>query len=801
MPRPHHLNGLSQLEDLHKTIRSPLSPLATSSTIPPENGPSPLSPMSTSMAYGVGSDLLVGEESYLDHIAEAKELSKVKKLEEHNQQEHYYHHPPITPISKRSSNKKKNIIALSSPRVQSIMYTSSGDEAIFNELIHTLMGSETNNDNCKDWETAVDLIYACPKIAKIRGEWNRYALHYACSNQAPIFVVEALLDAYPKAARKRCTWRNGGWLPLHCSAACNANEDVIDLLLTSNPDTATAKDDDDRLPLHLACLFQLPTDSIDRLIREHPHSVREFDADGYLPIHCALETHSITLLPMWSTVRLMLTSNSEKSCKIKLNNGMRALSMAARKRAPVDILQTMIAAYPRAIRKPDNRGRTPLHWACVYGDHVSPPQLAIVQLFLEKYLHAAREIDDHGLYPLFHAYDYGELLPNNVDECLVEAYPMASEIYRGMEGTRDLVEAMGGVNHNGEPDWVLANQLIVDHEDVLHRKGPWGRTVVHFAAAAAAPPFFIKKILKLLPSAINVKDRSGCIPILLAAANTKTHVDVLKYLLNAYPEGIQARTNVQGYLPLHLACKNRAPYANISLLLDAFPAAAGLKGKIVFFFYLFFIIIKMGKVINLFFFSFLFFLFSSFFFLLSAHRPVWGTLPLQLSLAKYHKPVEENQTDGRKINTVGIPENLRNTIHLDKNQRNVEKHKAVVETETEIKLHGEPPMWNVISILLHAYPAAAKEVDTSDGMLPLHVASRMHAPFKLMQDLLLAFKNGTRVEDRRGKLPLYYALQTKATMKNINALFEAYPKSADLYSKELGYEIIKWQAVQPGTIC
>ena len=54
------------------------------------------------------------------------------------------------------------------------------------------------------------------------------------------------------------------------------------------------------------------------------------------------------------------------------------------------------------------------------------------------------------------------------------------------------------------------------------------------------------------------------------------------------------------------------------------------------------------------------------------------------------------------------------------------------------------------------------------------------------------------MEDRRGKLPLHWALQTKATMKNINALFEAYPEAADTVSTTLGHELIQWQAAQPG---
>ena len=63
-----------------------------------------------------------------------------------------------------------------------------------------------------------------------------------------------------------------------------------------------------------------------------------------------------------------------------------------------------------------------------------------------------------------------------------------------------------------------------------------------------------------------------------------------------------------------------------------------------------------------------------------------------------------------------------------------------------------------------------------------------------------AYPEGTRVEDKRGKLPLHWALQTKAPMKTINALFEVYPAAAKTVSLGLDYKIIQWQSEQPGII-
>ena len=74
----------------------------------------------------------------------------------------------------------------------------------------------------------------------------------------------------------------------------------------------------------------------------------------------------------------------------------------------------------------------------------------------------------------------------------------------------------------------------------------------------------------------------------------------------------------------------------------------------------------------------------------------------------------------------------------------------------------------------------------------------MHAPFEMVSDLLSVFPKATEVEDKRGKLPLHWALQTKASMKNINALFETFPAAAKSVSLDLDYKIIQWQSEQEG---
>jgi ankyrin repeat protein len=631
-----------------------------------------------------------------------------------------------------------------SPRVTEILYTIAKPEDILDECIHTLMGGEQGTSK-KDWSVAVELFQVCPKIARVTGEWGRYALHYACSNQAPLFVVLALLEVYPKAAHKKATWRAGGWLPIHCAAACNAPVDVVQALLEQNIACAKATDNDGRLPLHLACYHQADTELVSALILAHDHGPREDDIEGKLPVHLALEC----LIPMWPTVRTMLTANSEKSCKIKHADGTRALHWACRHRAPIDVICTMLEAYPRAVRKPDARGRTALHWSCVYGDHAAPPNVETINQLVHVYPRAARQVDDHGMYPLFLALEYEYKLSEQVHHALVQAYPYALDIWRGNAGMHELIQAMGGEHHDAPTDWVRAHQLFQDFPETLERKGTWGKTCLHYASAANAPLMIIQYLINAQPRAIKTLDRHGSLPLHGAARNPNTKLDILQALIAAYPPAIRVRTTLDGYLPIHFAAMHRVPFVNVVAILDQYPEAARL----------------------------------------TALRQPRGTLPLQLALAKYHLSSEQNH-DGRQITTVAIPESM--------NQTHESALDHVADVNTIVKPHGEPPMWDVIDLLLRAYPPAAKERENEDGMLPLHIAARMHAPFELLEDLLATYPLGTQVEDNRGKLPLHWALQTKASMKNINALFEAYPMAAKSISLDLDYKIIRWQSEQEG---
>jgi len=54
--------------------------------------------------------------------------------------------------------------------------------------------------------------------------WERLSLHCACEKNAPLQVLEFLVQKYPDSVKKKETW---GKLPLHCACENNAPLQVL----------------------------------------------------------------------------------------------------------------------------------------------------------------------------------------------------------------------------------------------------------------------------------------------------------------------------------------------------------------------------------------------------------------------------------------------------------------------------------------------------------------------------------------------------------------------------------------------
>jgi ankyrin repeat protein len=84
---------------------------------------------------------------------------------------------------------------------------------------------------------------------------------------------------------------------------------------------------------------------------------------------------------------------------------------------------------------------------------------------------------------------------------------------------------------------------------------PEGATPLHVALAHGAHDCVVEALLDVAPSAAEVEDGRGMLPLHWAAAFGRVSHGVVKRLINAYPQAV-TRASIDGDIPLHLAVSN-----------------------------------------------------------------------------------------------------------------------------------------------------------------------------------------------------------------------------------------------------
>jgi ankyrin repeat protein len=106
----------------------------------------------------------------------------------------------------------------------------------------------------KDWDQVRQWVQEYPDVCKEKNIDGSLPLHRACSEKAPLNVIELLVETWPNAVKEKdCN----GCLPLHIACNNNAPLDVIQLLVETWPDAVKEKDCDGDLPLQHICYNDL----------------------------------------------------------------------------------------------------------------------------------------------------------------------------------------------------------------------------------------------------------------------------------------------------------------------------------------------------------------------------------------------------------------------------------------------------------------------------------------------------------------------------------------------------------------
>lgn len=146
----------------------------------------------------------------------------------------------------------------------------------------------------RDWEAAQSQLIKYPKEARIWSEISLedglfteiLPLHHAVQGCAPIWLIQQLLKAYPKACIKRDTYFYR--CPLHFACLDSPYEELIRLLIDQNREAVLANDVYGRLPLHYAVFSGAHEIVVQSLLEVYPNGAQILDSNAWLPLHVAV---------------------------------------------------------------------------------------------------------------------------------------------------------------------------------------------------------------------------------------------------------------------------------------------------------------------------------------------------------------------------------------------------------------------------------------------------------------------------------------------------------------------------------
>ena len=179
-------------------------------------------------------------------------------------------------------------------------------------------------------ETVLAVLAAFPKAAEIAQECvcsvvcvcggdRLLALHIAAYNAVPLEVFDAILNAFPAAAKKICLC--DGCLPLHMSLRLLIDQPSLYSDLSSQ--------------IHI----------VKRLLQIYPDAIRHRDLQGWTPLQTALIHRNsseviFTLLEAWPEAARVSTGTGT----IPLFNAMR------RPNSPIEVTLALLRAWPESVR-------------------------------------------------------------------------------------------------------------------------------------------------------------------------------------------------------------------------------------------------------------------------------------------------------------------------------------------------------------------------------------------------------------------------------------------------------------------
>lgn len=212
----------------------------------------------------------------------------------------------------------------------------------------------------QDWRAVEVRLAKSPEEASVRSPANLfrsnslcYPLHYLCKKpKAPLSTMQALIKAAPVATSSMDAGTKS--LPIHIACWYGQPLESVRALLGANMASLTVADKDSRnLPLHVAASLASP-DVVQLLLQTDPRTASKLNKKKQTPLHCACMRRDISVEVLTKLIEISPTS---AACLDWLNRC--PVHDACMQQADVTVLERLLKAFPGGVLLWDKHLLTP----------------------------------------------------------------------------------------------------------------------------------------------------------------------------------------------------------------------------------------------------------------------------------------------------------------------------------------------------------------------------------------------------------------------------------------------------------
>lgn len=340
--------------------------------------------------------------------------------------------------------------------------------------------------------------------------------------------------------------------------------------IASHPDEARAVGVQGRKPLHVACDHDAPAVVVQALLKAHPEASTMVGTSNMNPLHITCSSQHASV----HVIQVLLEGGIQSQTEMRDVDGDTPLHAACRCGAPIEVVQVLLQANPKAVNERDYEGLTPL-----------------LRLWVRYFVILGDDVIQNVKGP-------GDLT-GELGEAWSKTELLLRYAYHGQQKTEELSNGgIPGITKGMSP------QL-----------GPYQSPfqAVHAAAAVDCPRPVVKIATIIYPNQIDEKNEAGLTPLMIAASapifkvrdlsdegylledrihgdvsdedvnnqedddnnnnNATQQASVIEILLEASAESACV-TNPEGQLPLHLALESGKRWnQGVKHLIASYPDA------------------------------------------------------------------------------------------------------------------------------------------------------------------------------------------------------------------------------------